>query len=126
MAEDWKLSILDSSGKEYPISFEMMVNLKDPSIPVDEYVPRKQAEAVYLSALLEHLSISPSFKEILVQAVDGFVQQVKKEDGDQAFLVFKHKGEPLTKGFPARLYVPGQDSDCLNVKSVVQIQLLNE
>lgn len=126
MTADWKLLILNGNGNEYPVSFELMENLKDPAIPVEKYVPRKQAEAVYLSKLLGQFSIPSAFTHILVQAVDGFTQKIKKEDGDQAFLVFKHKGEPLSKGFPARLYVPGNDSDCLNVKSVVQIQLLHE
>ncbi len=126
MADDWKLLILDQTGKEYQASFEVMENLMDPTIPVEDYVPRKQAEAVYLSKLLERFSISPTFTHVLVQAIDGLNKKVTKEDADQAFLVFKHKGERLTKGFPARLYVPGNESDCLNVKSVVQIELLNE
>lgn len=126
MGDDWKLSIRDSSGKTYPISFELLETLKDPSIPVEEYVPRKQAEAVYLSRLLEYFQIPSPSTQVVIQAVDGFVQQIEKEDCEQAFLVFKHKGEPLSKGFPARLYVPGRDSDCLNVKSVVEIKLLKD
>lgn len=35
-------------------------------------------------------------------------------------------GKKLSKGYPIRLYVPNGSSDCLNVKGVIQVELLYE
>ncbi len=120
---EWKVTIIDLEQKSYALSFEEMEAWKDSAIPVEDVVPGKQAEAVYLAKIFNELSISSDFAQAKVEAADGFSQHVASEDLATAFLVFKQKGEALAKGFPARLFVPSAP-DCLNVKSVVQIQLL--
>jgi len=123
---EWQLSLETGDGQVVPISFMELESLKDLTIPVEDYVPRKQAEAVALKELLKQHSISSDFSYVVFTAEDGFNQKIARQDLDHAFFVFKQKGEPLTKGFPVRLYVPGNESDCLNVKSVVRIQLIKE
>jgi len=121
---EWQLNLETGDGQVVPISFEDLESLKDLTIPVDDYVPRKQAEAVSLKDLLQRYSISPDYSHAIFTAEDGFLQKIARQELDRAFFVFKQKGEPLTKGFPVRLYIPENESDCLNVKSVVRIQLL--
>ncbi|WP_134704131.1 molybdopterin-dependent oxidoreductase [Ammoniphilus sp. YIM 78166] len=120
---EWKITIIDLEQQNYTLSFEQMEAWKNSAIPVEDVVPGKQAEAVYLAKIFNELQISTDFVQAKVEAADGFVQQVESADLTTAFLVFKQKGEALAKGFPARLFVPSA-ADCLNVKSVVQIQLL--
>lgn len=120
---EWKLCITDPSQEKRIISLEDMERWKDASVPVEDVVPGKQAEAVYLKKIFEELKIPmKNFTQAKVEAEDGFSQQVDREDLETSFLVYKQKGELLTKGFPARLYVPSAP-DCLNVKSVVLIEL---
>jgi|SRR5699024_2540510 len=122
--KEWKLNIESIDGRLIPVTFENLESWKDTTIPVEDYVPNKQAEAVYVKQILEQHTLSNDVNQAVFIADDGFQQKVDKEELGQAFLVFKQNGERLTKGYPVRLYVPDGQSDCLNVKSVVQIQLL--
>lgn len=45
---EWNLTLTSIDGTTYPITFEQLEMWKDSSIPVEDVVPRKQAEAVYL------------------------------------------------------------------------------
>jgi hypothetical protein len=58
-----------------------------------------------------------------VEAADGFEAVIPWKQLGQAAFVFEQQGQPLAKGFPLRLYVPDGSSACLNVKSVVRIEL---
>lgn len=124
--KDWELVVETVDGLIAPISYEELECLKDPAIPVEDYVPRKQAEAVSFFDIVKAKSISTDFSHVVFTAEDGFHQRVAKEELEHAFFVFKQKGQPLTKGYPVRLYVPGSDSDCYNVKSVVRMGFLKE
>lgn len=124
--KEWQLKLETRDGKVVPIPFKDLEDLKDVTIPVEDYVPRKQAEAVLFRDIMKQYSISSDFSHAIFTAEDGFTQKIDSQELGNAFLVFKQKGEPLTKGYPVRLYVPGNESDCLNVKSVVSIQLVNE
>lgn len=119
---EWKLTITDKKQEQHIVSLGDMENWQDPSIPVDDFLPGKKAEAVFFKRMLQELHIPMNFTQAKVVAEDGFSQEVELSDLEAAFLVFKHQGELLTRGFPARLYVPTA-ADCFNVKSVVHIQL---
>jgi hypothetical protein len=59
-----------------------------------------------------------------VTAVDEFTALIPWGQLEQAAIQYAIHGEPLTKGYPIRLYVPNGTSDCLNVKGVIQVELL--
>ncbi|MEX1030781.1 MAG: hypothetical protein WDZ91_12170 [Paenibacillaceae bacterium] len=61
-----------------------------------------------------------------VTAVDEFTALIPWGQLKQAAIQYAIHGEPLTKGYPIRLYVPNGTSDCLNVKGVVHVELLYE
>jgi DMSO/TMAO reductase YedYZ molybdopterin-dependent catalytic subunit len=121
---EWNIEVkVDGEDVFHSCNFQDFENWIDEQIPVDEYVPGKEGEAVLLTRLLQELSLSGPYESVLFQAEDGFIQQVEMDQLTNAFFLIKQKGEPLKKGFPARLYVPSSTSDCLNVKSVVRITL---
>ena len=122
--KEWQLNLETTDGQVISILYEDLDRWNDETIPVEEYVPRKQAEAVYFKAILEQHSLPADFSHAVFTADDGFTQRIDRQELDHAFFVFRQKGERLTKGFPVRLYVPGNESDCFNVKSVVHIQLI--
>lgn len=119
---EWKVTITDKKQEQHILTLANMEKWQDSSIPVDDFLPGKKAEAVFFKRILQELQIPMNFTQAKVEAEDGFTQEVGLNDLETAFLVFKHQGELLTKGFPARIYVPTA-ADCLNVKSVVHIQL---
>ncbi|WP_409345251.1 molybdopterin-dependent oxidoreductase [Paenibacillus sp. MBLB4367] len=61
-----------------------------------------------------------------VEAADEFAATIPWAELGHAAFVYEVNGEPLSKGFPLRLYVPDGSSKCLNVKSVVRITLLHD
>ncbi|AFH60566.1 hypothetical protein ACVNS2_07780 [Paenibacillus caseinilyticus] len=69
----------------------------------------------------------PMPKRLGVRAADEFEASVPWAQLERALLLYRQEdGQPLKKGYPLRLYVPDGSSDCLNVKSVVQIRFLYE
>ncbi|MBP1935067.1 molybdopterin-dependent oxidoreductase [Ammoniphilus resinae] len=123
---DWKVTVTDLKHQSFRCSFEDFENWKDPSIPVEDFAPRKNGEAVFVGRVLEEMGVDSDYTHLVFKAGDGFEQKISKEDVSTAFLLFKQKGEPLKKGYPTRLFVPSSESDCLNVKAVVEISLLRE
>lgn len=62
---------------------------------------------------------------IQVEAADEFQAFIPWEELGRAIILYGQAGgEPLDKGYPLRLYVPGGSSECLNVKSVIRIRVL--
>lgn len=61
-----------------------------------------------------------------VTAVDEFTALIPWGQLEMAAFQYAINGEKLSKGYPIRLYVPNGSSDCLNVKGVVQVELLYE
>lgn len=121
--QKWNLEVI-TINKSFSISSEQLEKWKDETIPVDDYVPGKEGEAVFLMGLLKNLGVeNEDFSDAIFTAGDGYEQKIQRMDLQSAFLLFKQKGEPLKKGFPVRLYVPTSENDCLNVKSVVKISL---
>jgi hypothetical protein len=59
-----------------------------------------------------------------VVAADEFTALIPWEQLVQSAIQFAINGQPLSKGYPIRLYVPNGTSECLNVKSVVELEFL--
>ncbi|MCZ8518409.1 MULTISPECIES: molybdopterin-binding protein [Paenibacillus] len=69
----------------------------------------------------------PMPRRLEVRAADEFEAAVPWAQLDRALLLYRQEdGQPLRKGFPLRLYVPDGSSECLNVKSVVEIRFRYE
>ncbi|WP_159887459.1 molybdopterin-binding protein [Paenibacillus puerhi] len=59
-----------------------------------------------------------------VWASDEFQATIPWHELRDAFIVFEQEdGQPLSKGYPIRLYVPNGSSECLNVKSVIRLRI---
>jgi|GEM_PF-3235994 len=123
---EWKVTVTDLDEQSFECSFEDFEKWKDDTIPVEDFAPRKNGEAVFVGRVLGELGVDSVYTHLLVKADDGFEQKISREDVSTAFLLFKQNGEPLKKGYPTRLFVPTSDSDCLNVKSVIEMSLLKE
>ncbi|HJV45209.1 MAG TPA: molybdopterin-dependent oxidoreductase [Bacillota bacterium] len=119
--QNWKLELI-TPDQIYPIKWSDLEKWTDETVPVEDYV-LKGGEAVYLTRVFQELSIDCHYEFASFIANDGFEQRIPMAELHSAFLLYKQKGEPLKKGYPVRLYVPGYESDCLNVKSVVRIVL---
>jgi DMSO/TMAO reductase YedYZ molybdopterin-dependent catalytic subunit len=68
----------------------------------------------------ERADCEPS--QMTVKAVDEFQATIPWHELGEAIFLYEQDGKPLAKGFPIRLYVPNGSSECLNVKSVIQIR----
>lgn len=68
--------------------------------------------------------VEPTHLRVL--AIDEFTALIPWAQLDQAAFQYAILGEKLSKGYPIRLYVPNGSSECLNVKSIVQVELLYE
>jgi hypothetical protein len=62
--------------------------------------------------------------QMTVEASDEFQATISWDELGEAVFLYEQGGKPLAKGFPIRLYVPNGSSECLNVKSVIQIRFI--
>jgi len=98
------------------------------TFPIEDRVPGAEGTAFDLYRLYsgwrKHTGAQVAEPPVYlrVEAADGFEAVIPWGQLGRAALVFEQHGEPLTKGFPLRLYVPDGSSACLNVKSVVHIE----
>lgn len=94
-------------------------------VKAETIVPAFEGFATRVPALLELVSPLPDCTHVVFHASDEFQATLPLGDLKEALLLFQQEsGAPLKKGFPVRLLVPNGSSDCLNVKSVVEIDFV--
>ncbi|GAB7388861.1 hypothetical protein BSNK01_26990 [Bacillaceae bacterium] len=126
--KDWRLQV-DGTFLAKPLAFtyEEFERMADPDLLLAPYVQDETAEAVSFHKFME--KVKPFWEgeepptHVVFHAADQFMAEVQFHELTSAFLLFKQNGEPLKKGFPVRVYVPDGSSNCLNVKSVVRVEL---
>lgn len=62
---------------------------------------------------------------VKVVATDEFQAVIPWEQLEESAIVYEQDGKPLVKAHPIRLYAPWGESECLNVKGVVEICFLH-
>jgi DMSO/TMAO reductase YedYZ molybdopterin-dependent catalytic subunit len=122
--EKWIIKLHNQGIPVAELTMEDFEQYKDDQIPIQMYVSKKQGEAVLFRKLLALFFPPQPYTHAKFIASDGYSQTIPTDDLQHAFLLFKQAGAPLQKGYPIRLYVPSGDTDCLNVKSVIEIEML--
>lgn len=95
-------------------------------IDVHPIVPAFTGVATPVAALLELVKPRPDCTHVIFHASDEFQATLPLADLQDALFLFQQEEKPLKKGFPVRLLVPNGNSDCLNVKSVVEIEFVRQ
>lgn len=101
-----------------------MAALAGQVFPVAERVPSATGEGFDLMDWYSAVYRSfDNMTHLIVRASDEFQAIIPREQLNKALLQLSIDGAPLQKGGPLRLYVPDGTSACLNVKSVITLQL---
>ncbi|TFE30878.1 hypothetical protein E2980_02270 [Cohnella luojiensis] len=111
-----------------------MAELSGEAFPVEARVPGAVGEGFDLrqwySAFRDSLMESPGEHHfetpthLTVRAADEFQATIPWNQLSGSLLQYAIEGQPLSKGYPIRLYVPDGTSACLNVKSVTTLRFI--
>lgn len=124
-ASDVPIITITGTDMSQGISLRDLEALPDRLPDVSKIIPDRYGEAIPVRVLLDKYGISPG-KSILFHSGDDFSAEVPwnqaRADG---YLVFKLDGRPLPARFggPLRLFIPGGDDRCSNVKCVDRIEI---
>ncbi|WP_169713752.1 molybdopterin-dependent oxidoreductase [Paludifilum halophilum] len=119
---NWKITVDGSVQRPFHLTWEAANDLDDQTVQPGERVPGLEGEAFSLKSLLEQAGVADDVTHLIFHATDEFQADIPLGELEQAFLLYSQEGRPLTRAYPARLYVPDGSSNCLNVKSVRRIQ----
>lgn len=89
-------------------------------------VPGREGEAIPVHVLLDIVGHAPGEGELVFRSGDEFSANVStRQARNDGFLVYKLENRPLPAryGGPVRLFIPGGDDRCSNVKSVDTIEI---
>lgn len=123
-----KIRVYDEVSGHAELTVQEMAALAPRLVSLEERVPGVQGQAFELKAWYAAWQNQQQHRaegepaRMTVEAVDEFQASIPWKELGEAVFLFEQNGEPLSKGFPIRLYVPNGSSECLNVKSVVQIR----
>ncbi|NHN31601.1 hypothetical protein [Paenibacillus agricola] len=125
-----RIRVNDQMSGQAEFTIEQLTAMAPRVVSLADRVPEIEGEAFELQEWYrawqkqlppqERADREPS--QLTVEAADEFQATIPWDELGEAVFLFKQEGKPLVKGFPIRLYVPNGSSECLNVKSVVQIR----
>ncbi len=95
-----------------------------PHDEINPIVPTFSGIATPFSSLLEITQPLETATHVIFHASDEFQATLPIAEARGAYLLFQQDGNPLKKGFPVRVIVPNGSSECLNVKSVINIEFV--
>jgi DMSO/TMAO reductase YedYZ molybdopterin-dependent catalytic subunit len=95
-------------------------------LDVSSIVPKFSGLAIWVYSLLELVQPAEECTHVIFRANDDFQATFPLTDLQDALLLFQQDGAPLKKGFPVRLLIPKGWSECLNVKSVAEIEFVKK
>lgn len=132
-----EIAIYDGDEQAVYLTVAEMVAQAPLHLSLDQRVPEVQGKAFdlkqwYLAwkagcdnkASFDNSSHLPT--HMLVEAMDQFQATIPWDQLDQAVLLYSQNDLPLEKGYPIRLYVPDGTSNCLNVKSIVRVDFIQD
>lgn len=96
-----------------------------PHVEIKPIVPTFVGIATPFASLLEITQPMVSATHVIFHASDEFQATLPIAEAKGSYLLFQQDGNPLRKGFPVRVIVPNGSSECLNVKSVVNIEFVS-
>ncbi len=125
-----RIHIVDPNIGELHLTAEDWADSASLTFKLDDRVPGIPGEAFDLKQWYQEwrrkcrLTNLPQPSHLRVLAMDEFTALIPWGQLDQAALQYAIQGEKLSKGYPIRLYVPNGSSECLNVKSIIRVELL--
>lgn len=118
------ITVSRQDGKSVAFSVGDLEKLPDQLDDIGKIVPDRQGEAVSVSALLDAAEFGDASGKITFNSGTNFTADVSIDVAkDKGWLVYRLDGSALPARFggPVRLFIPGIDDRCANVKSVDQI-----
>jgi hypothetical protein len=109
-----------------PLNRRDLASLPGQIPDVGALVPGRRGRAVRVRSLLDHAGVSPSARAVTFYSGDAFSADLPLAQAAEAgLLVYELDGRPLSAdlGGPVRLFVPGADDRCANVKAVDRIAI---
>ncbi|NQX67932.1 molybdopterin-dependent oxidoreductase [Paenibacillus alba] len=125
-----QVSDIHIATEEFTVA--QMVELAEHKLSLEARVPEVQGKAFDLKDWYRSWKTSHAGKpldeptHVKVEAVDEFQALIPWSEAEKALFLYEQDGQPLKKGYPIRLYVPDGSSECLNVKSIVNIWFLHD
>ncbi|MFS1511789.1 hypothetical protein VQL36_05040 [Chengkuizengella sp. SCS-71B] len=116
------IHIYEDKTEVLTLSVEQMKKMASKHFPINERVPGIDGKAFELVSWYESWTKEATKPTHLkVEAADEFQAIIPWIELDSAAILYEQNEQPLKKGKPIRLYVPNGTSDCLNVKSIVNM-----
>jgi hypothetical protein len=118
------ITVSRQGGKSVAFSVGDLEKLPDQLDDIGKIVPDRQGEAVSVSALLNAAEFGDASGKITFNSGSNFTADVSIDVArDKGWLVYRldRSTLPTRFGGPVRLFIPGIDDQCANVKSVDQI-----
>ena len=118
------ITVSRQGGKSVAFSAEDLGKLPGQLDDIGKIVPDRRGEAVPVSALLTAADCGEASGKITFNSGSNFSADVSVDVArDKGWLVYRLDGSTLQAryGGPVRLFIPGIDDRCANVKSVDQI-----
>ncbi|MFC4075303.1 molybdopterin-dependent oxidoreductase [Salinithrix halophila] len=122
---NWRVKVVGAVESPYELTEEIANRMNDGSVRPEERVPGVDGKAVSLKAVLGYAVLTRGATHVRFIAADEFQADIPLKELEQAFFLYqRQEGRPLERGGPLRLYVPDGSSNCLNVKSVTEVQVV--
>lgn len=116
---------VERQGATRRFSLADLADLPGRIADIGAHVPGRSGEAVPVGDLLEAAGAAEADGTATFRSGDDFSADVPVATARQGWLVFRMDGAPLPAryGGPVRLFIPGSDDRCANVKSVDHIRI---
>lgn len=121
------LTIVDTDGHSHAFSYKDLDTLPDHLADIGTRVPGREGEALPVRVLLKKLGYSSHEGHLVFRSGNDFSAEVPSDQAkNDGFLVYKLENGPLPArhGGPVRLFIPGGDDRCSNVKCVDRIEMI--
>jgi hypothetical protein len=132
MQTDMRIQVSDPHITKETFTISEMVALAEQKLALADRVPNVQGDAFDLKSWYKSWKSSRKGEyageptHVKVEAVDEFQALMPWSQVDSALFLYAQDGQALKKGYPIRLYVPDGSSECLNVKSIVNVWFLHD
>ncbi len=120
------LTMVGADGREHGFAYGDLDALPDHLPDIGARVAGRQGEALPVRVLLDHIGYTNHEGSLVFRSGSDFSAEVSfKQARFDGFLVFKQDNGPLPARFggPIRLFIPGGDDRCANVKCVDRIEI---
>lgn len=127
-AEKPILTLVDVDGQNHAFGYKDLDALPDRLPDIGTRVGGREGEAVPVHVLLNKIGYTSQEGELVFRSGSDFSAEVSSGQArNSGFLVYKLDNGPLPAryGGPVRLFIPGGDDRCSNVKCIDKIEILS-